>query len=130
MALNTPQRKRLINWVTSSSTNRRIKWSNIPPLLGWSCGEKAIRAAFKKEGFVRRVARRKPPLTAQHKQARLDWAWEHVFWTDEQWDSIIWSDETWVNPGKHTKDWVTRKIGEEELYHGDCVQERHQRKIG
>jgi hypothetical protein len=127
--LNTPQRKRLVEWVTASEANRRVKWADIPAILEWNCGEKAIRAAFKKEGFVRRLARRKCPLTEQHKKDRLDWAWEHLFWTDEQWDSILWTDETWVNPGKHKKIYVTRKIGEEEQ-HSDCVEARYQRKIG
>lgn len=128
--LNTPQRKRLIEWVTSSEANRRIRWADIPDILDFDCGEKAIRTAFQKEGFVRRIARRKPPLTERHRQDRLAWAWEHVFWTDEQWDLVLWSDETWVNPGKHTKTWVTRRIGEEDLFHEDCIENRHQRKIG
>ena len=73
--LNTPQRKRLVEWVTYSSANRRIRWANIPPILGWDCGEKAFRAAFKREGLVRRIARQKPPLTEQHRKDRLKWAW-------------------------------------------------------
>jgi hypothetical protein len=72
--LNTPQRKRLIEWVTASRENRRTQWSDIPSILSWDCGVKAIRAAFKKEGFVRRHARRKPPLTQQNKEDRLRWA--------------------------------------------------------
>jgi hypothetical protein len=44
--LNTPQRKRLIKWVTASKTNRRVPWPEIPAILGWDCGEKAIRKAF------------------------------------------------------------------------------------
>lgn len=127
--LNTPQRKQLVEWVTASSINRAVQWKNIPEILGWECGEKAIRAAFKKEGFVRRIARRKPPLTERHKRDRLQWAWEHIFWTDDEWDSVLWSDESWVMPGRHTKLRITRRIGEEE-YYTDCVAERHQRRIG
>ena len=81
--MNTPQRKRLIEWVTASYTNRRVKWADIPAILEFDYREKAIRATFKKEGFIRRIARRKPPLTEQYKKDRLDWAWEHLFWTDE-----------------------------------------------
>jgi transposase len=123
--LNTPQRKRLIEWVTASSINRRTQWKDIPPILGLDCGEKAIRAAFKKEGFVRRHARRKPPLSEQHQKDRLDWAWEHIFWTEEQWFEVLWSDETWVNPGSHTRAWITRRIRAEEVYHVDCVEARY-----
>ena len=129
-ALNTPQRKHLIEWVTASGVNRRTRWADIPAILGWNCGEKAIRATFRKEGFFRRIARRKPPLNEQQRLDRLNWAWEHLFWTDEQWSNILWSDETWANPGRHTNAWVTRRKGEEEVYHQDCVEERHQRKIG
>lgn len=35
----------------------------------------------------------------------------------------------WVQPGRHTKDWITRKIGPEEVLCPDCVEERYQRKI-
>jgi hypothetical protein len=70
--LNTPQRKRLVEFVTTSSANRYIPWCDLPKHLGFNCGEKAIRKAFKTEGFVRCFARRKPPLTEQHKQDRLD----------------------------------------------------------
>ena len=128
--LNTPQRKRLIDWVTASKANRRVSWPEIPAILGLDCGEKAIRAAFKNEGFVRRSARQKPPLSEQNQRDRLNWALEHKDWTEEQWFSILWSDETWVKPGRHTRPRITRRIGELELYHPDCVEDRYQRKIG
>lgn len=128
--LNTPQRKRLIQWVTASAENRTTPWVEIPSILGLDCGEYAIRTAFKKEGYARRIARRKPPLSEENRKKRLDWAHEHLNWTDKQWDEILWSDETWAQPGIHTKLYITRKIGAEELYNKDCIQHRHQRKIG
>ncbi|PMD12280.1 hypothetical protein NA56DRAFT_501704 [Hyaloscypha hepaticicola] len=48
--LNTPQRKRLIQWVTVSEENRDTPWIEIPGILGLDCGEWAICTAFKKEG--------------------------------------------------------------------------------
>jgi hypothetical protein len=75
--LNTPQRKRLIKWVTASSENRQTQWIQIPSILGLDCGLSAIRTAFKKEGFTRAVARRKPPLTKANMDARKVWAEEH-----------------------------------------------------
>jgi transposase len=77
--LNTPQRKRLVEWVTTSRETRRIEWSDIPGILGWDYGEKAIRTALKQEGYSRYIARRKPPLSEQNKRDRLAWAIEHVF---------------------------------------------------
>jgi hypothetical protein len=126
--LNTLQRKRLIQWVTASQENRETPWIEVPGILGLDCGEYAIRTAFKKEGFVRRLSRKKPPLTEEHRRKRLEWAQEHLNWIDEQWDTILWSDETWAQPGKHTRIWITRRIGESEVYNKDCVQSRSQRK--
>lgn len=126
--LNTPQRKKLIQWVTASRENRETPWIAIPGILGWDCGEAAIRTAFKKEGYRRRVSKRKCPLSEDNRKKRLEWAQEHINWTDEQWDKILWSDETWAQPGKHTRIWVTCR--EDEREHPDCVQPRYQRKIG
>jgi hypothetical protein len=102
----------------------------LPRWLGWSCGEKAVRTAFKKEGYCRGVRRRKPPISAANQIIRLAWANEHKDWTDEQWDGICWSDESWVQPGYHRRQWCTRKIGPSELFYPDCVQHKWQRRIG
>jgi len=128
--INTPQRKALVEWVTSSKETRSVPWPDIPSILHLQCGEKAIRRALRKEGYVRGIARRKPPLTPKQIQDRLDWAWDHWLWTDEQWDSVLWSDESWVQPGPHTRTWITRRKGSSEVYNPDCVTDRHQRKIG
>ena len=77
VVLNTPQRKRLIEWVTASQENRETPWTAIPAILGFECGEKAIRSAFKREGFVRRVSRKKCPLSEENVKKRLAWAEEH-----------------------------------------------------
>jgi hypothetical protein len=89
--------------VTASQENRETPWREIPAILSFDCGEYAIQTAFKREGFVRRVSQRKCPLSKENAKKRLDWAKEHVDWTDEQWDEILWSDETWAQPGRHTK---------------------------
>jgi len=81
--LNTPQRKRLIQWVIASKENRDTPWLVIPSILGFDYGEKAIRTAFKKEGYARRIKRRKCPLSKENVKKRLAWAEEHVKWTDE-----------------------------------------------
>ena len=128
--LNTPMRKQLIDWVTGNAYNRRVPWAEIPSCLGWTCGLKAIRTAFRKEGYARRIARRKPPISEKNRIDRLQWAMEHLDGTEEQWFSILWSDETWVQPGVHKKERITRKIGLSEVYHPDCVTQKFQRKIG
>jgi hypothetical protein len=88
----TPRhRKQLVKWATTDKTTRDVSWRDVPQYLGWEewCGEKAIRRAFKIEGYVRGVKRKKPPLSEKNRLARLAWAVEHFDWSDEKWDSIL-----------------------------------------
>lgn len=126
--LGPAERKQLIEWVCASAKNRRTPWKDIPGILGWNCSVYAIETAFKHEGFTRRTALKKPVLTEAHKKARLAWAEEHINWTWDQWQWIFWTDETWVNPGKHKKVKVTRRVGE--VLHPDCLEPKIRKKIG
>jgi hypothetical protein len=87
-----------------------------------------IRNALIKEGYHRRLAMRKPPISENNRATRLAWVLEHRYWTMEQWYEILWTDETWVTGGRHTRTWVTRRAGEE--WEPTCVIEKHQRKKG
>ena len=128
--LNTPQHKRLIEWTISSKRARETWWAYVPDLLGLEYGGKATRIAFKKQGCIRSLPRRKLVLSEQNGRDRVDWATEHLFWSDEQWNNVLWSDELWVQPGKHKKAFVIRKTGQEEVYHCNCIAGIYQKKIG
>ena len=78
LLLSTPQRKRLISWATFSSLTRDIPRKELPRWLGWTCGEKAVRTAFKKEGYCRCIRRRTPPISPKNQRLRLEWAQEHL----------------------------------------------------
>ncbi len=52
-----------------------------------------VARALNSMGFVSRLKKKKPKLTAEHRKARLDWAREHSRWTSEDWRNVIWSDE-------------------------------------
>jgi len=128
--LDTLKRRQLIEYISQNKLTRREQWMLIPSIFGWDCGLEAIAAAIDREGYGRFVAQTKPPLDENIRRQRLQWAWDHVGWTNAMWDKILWSDETWAKPGKHTRVWVTRKKGREEVYHPDCVEPKVQRKIG
>jgi len=127
--LNEAQRKQLIEYISRNHDTRRLFWVELPRVMGWDCSVDAIATAIRLEGYGRFIARQKPALDDRQKALRLQWAWEHINWTQEQWDSILWSDETWTKPGTHTRTWITRKIGPEEIYHPDCLEPKVQRKI-
>ena len=69
--LDTPKRKHLISWVTVNAQNRRVPWPDIPAYLGWQCGLTAIRSAFKKEGYMRRITRRKLLISEKNRIIQL-----------------------------------------------------------
>ena len=85
----------------------------ISPFRHWGVGQYTIRNALRLRGYVRRVARAKPPLSEQNRQQRLKWAEEHKTWGPAQWWTILWSDKTWVTSGRHRKVWIIRLVGEE-----------------
>lgn len=87
-----------------------------------------IRLALRKEGFARRIARRKPLISEVNRLLRLQWALEHLNWTREQWNTILWSDETWVTGRKYTRTWVIRRS--DKVYHLNCIEEKLQRYRG
>ncbi len=102
----------------------------LPWWLVWTCGENAMRTAFKKEGYCRAVRMRKLPISEENKKIRLIWVQKHLSWRDEQWDGICWRGESWVQPVYHKRQWCTRKISNSELFHPDCVKHKWQRRIG
>ena len=118
----------LVDFVCASQENRQLPYCQIPWKLGWDVSEEAIRYALKKEGFSRKVARRKPPISEKNRLLRLAWAYEHLNWTKEQWETILWSDETWVNGSRHRNIYVTRRPHEE--YDPTCIIPRLPRKGG
>lgn len=87
--LDTPTRKRLVEWITLNKKTWQEDWYAIPMILGLNCGIKAIQKALELEGYVRRVARQKRPLSDEQRAIRLQWAREHIGWTFEQWARIL-----------------------------------------
>jgi hypothetical protein len=127
-ALSQEQVNELITLVTSSRSGRRMGYARLAAALdfGPGCGMHAIRNALRREGFSRRLAMRKPPITEQNRVKRLAFAHAHAHWTVEDWKQVLWSDETWITGGRHTRTWVTRRVGEE--WDSTCVVDRIQRK--
>ena len=84
-----------------------MSFQKLAEVMDWGVKKDAIRTALLREGFYRRLAMRKPPITEKNRILRYNWAVEHVNWTIEQWYEILWTDETWITGGRHTRTWVT-----------------------
>jgi len=118
---DTPKRQDIVGYVCRNKVTRRMTYAQLADVF--ECTIDRIRLALRKEGYSRRVARKKPPISEATRQVRLAWAYEHLNWTREQWDQILWSDETWVTGKKHTRTWVTRRP--DEVFHPDCVEKKN-----
>ena len=81
--LDEEHQQQLVQWASLNKENRRIPWVQIPAILCWDCSVDAIAAAFRRQGYSRFLARRKPVLTERQKALRLQWALEHQYWTLE-----------------------------------------------
>jgi hypothetical protein len=126
--LSQAQVEELVEFVCASSKNRRMSYQQLAEVMDFGVKKQPIRSALLREGFHRRLAMRKPPITEKNRVIQKDWALEHVGWTMAQWHEILWTDETWITGGRHTRTWVTRRPGEE--WDPACIVERHQRKKG
>ncbi|GFV46303.1 transposable element Tcb2 transposase [Trichonephila clavipes] len=77
----------------------------------------SIRRCLLHRGLRARVPLDRIPLTANHRQLRLQWAHEHRAWQAD-WHQVVFSDESRFNLSEHDD-----YVGERCL--PDCVIERH-----
>jgi transposase len=128
--LTNEQIDELVAYVTHSLASRQMSFTRLAegPFSHWNVGEYVLRNALRSRGYVRRIARAKPPLSKANRQIRRAWAEAHVGWTREEWESILWSDETWVTGGRHRRVWVIRRPGEE--LDDTCLVDKVRKKRG
>ena len=119
--IDSPTRQRLVFAASQDAEHRRMPMIEVARELGIEAAKKTIRKAFQKEGYARRVARKKPLLTQAQKEARLEWALQHRHWTADQWENwVLFTDECYMwTTGSHGRVWVTRTVDEE--YYKDCI---------
>lgn len=115
--LNTPIRKLLVRHATENAEQRRKTREEIAHELDINVCRRTLVKAFEKELYHRRKATAKPLLNTNQMHRRLMWAWDHVFWTDEQWDNCSWGDEVSIVLSQGEV-YVTRKA--EEKYLPEC----------
>jgi len=90
---------------------RALIWGLRNAGLSWKevAQNATIRRAFNECGYVARVKRKKPLLTAEEKRKRLQWANEHKTWTVDKWKNVIWADETAFTPIWESREYTWTK---------------------
>jgi hypothetical protein len=81
--IDTPTRRMLVFEATCTAESRRKPLSDIDQEISIQVSVKTLREAFTKEGYHRRVARKKPFLNETQRNIRFRFALEHRNWTAE-----------------------------------------------
>jgi hypothetical protein len=117
--LDTPLRTLLVRHATENAEQRRKTREEIASELGINACRRTLLRAFEKELYHRRKATEKPFLTPKNMAARCQWAWEHLYWSEEQWANCGWGDEMSMGMS-YGEVYVTRKA-EEKFLPACCV---------
>ena len=80
---------------------------------GTPISRKTVSCELNKEKSVVRIPYHKPLISKKNQKVRLDFAIEHILWTEEQWNMVPFSDEYKFNLyGSDGKTFVRYKNGE------------------
>ena len=63
--------------------------------VGINISMQTVRNRVRQSGLRSRRACIRIPLPQLHKQARVDWAQDHVNFTDNDWDPVLFTNESW-----------------------------------
>jgi hypothetical protein len=131
--------RELKEWLLSDPAHRFVPFHYLPtyaPDLGLQgYGFEAIRTAFLRVGYGRRVAKRKgfsddPAVIAK----RLAFAREGITWSPERLFRQAFSDEVWAHGGAFTQSFVTVLIEGEpddiraDRYRPECLQHKYSKQ--
>ena len=67
---------------------------NFRNAIGVNISTQTFRNRLRQSGLRSRKACVRIPMTRLHKQARLDWAQDHVNFTENDWDLVLFTDES------------------------------------
>ena len=112
-SLSSAQVDEVEAYITSSQEGRQMPHFEVANVVfpHFGVSEKVFEREMKKRGYTRRIAASKPPLSPENLRKRYDFVRNYLHWEKEDWMRVLWTDESWVTDGRHTRCWITRKVG-------------------
>ena len=89
---------------------------------GLSIAPRTVRRRLRSMDITCRVAKRRPILSRQHRQRRLQWAREHQNLTAEDWNNVIFSDEVPLHMVQNRQRRYVRSRGRVQQHHRPTAQ--------
>ena len=113
--LSATDQHAIIKQITTYQSANAVQATNhINSIISNPVSSNTVRRVLKKHSFKAVVKKKKPLLSARHRQKRLAFALKHREWTVEDWKRVIWSDETKINRfGSDGREYVWKKQGED-----------------
>lgn len=109
--------------VVGTPQKRRKSSRDLCMELGLEITPRTVRNRLKEKGLNGKIAVVKPLLRPANIVKRMQWARDHLSWTESDWENVLWSDESpFVLFGGSTRSWVRRR--ENERLHPHCVDAR------
>jgi transposase len=113
----------VISKVRRDRYGREKSCAQIAADLGGRVSDITIWRILKAAGFHKTKPTRKPGLTQEMEDARLQFAREHEHWTIEDWKRVIWSDETSVVCGFRRGGYKVWRRSDEK-FNKSCIRPR------
>jgi len=113
MLSSTTQRAIITQISTGKAENAVQVTNHINTIIPTPVSSETVRRILRKNSFKAVVKKKKPLLSARHRQKRLAFALKYREWTVEDWKRVIWSDETKINRfGSDGRQWVWKPKGQ------------------
>jgi transposase len=122
--LNENDCQQLHNYVLQDRNTRRQPLTDISQNLNLNVCPNTLHYELQQMGLGHQIARKRPWLSDRQKEARLQFAQEHIHWTKEDWHHVEFSDEMGMQTGANDNRVYVWRYPEEE-YTEDCCSATH-----
>ena len=122
--LNELAHKEIRNYVLQNRETRREPLQDITAKLHLNVHPDTLHKALVNMGLGHRIERKRPWLSPEHKEARLQFVLKYSHWTREDWRYVEFSDEMSLQTGPNRGNVYVWRYPEEE-YEEDCCAATH-----
>jgi transposase len=119
--LDDRDRRHLEYYITKNRWQRREPLADISATLNLNVHPDTLRTVLTEMGLGHRIERKRPYLSAQQKNKRLEFAKTHIHWGNEEWRRVEFTDEMGLQTGANQGNIYVWRYPEEEYDEDTCA---------